>query len=171
MTKIILIAAHGLNYGIGVDNKLPWSCKVDMEHFKTMTTGHIVIMGRKTADGFLSGHLKDRYNIVITSNPTGSPYRFEASSPELAMEHAKQVAIERNCAIFVIGGAQTYESFKGVYTDMVLSEIPVNVEVDSHLPKFAQTTEGFTLNEANTRTLAWGSEKVVVKHFEAVPNV
>ena len=65
MSEIVLIAALAKNRVIGIDNKLPWRLPDDLQHFKQLTLGHSIVMGRKTWES-LPGVLPDRRHIVIT---------------------------------------------------------------------------------------------------------
>lgn len=106
--KISLIAAIGKNRELGKDNKLLFSLPEDMKRFRTLTSGHTVIMGRKTFESI--GHpLPNRLNIIIsrslsikTPNEENLIY---VTSIEKALEIAKQ---NENDEIFIIGGGQIY---------------------------------------------------------------
>jgi dihydrofolate reductase len=64
---ILAITKNGI---IGIDNKIPWYIKADLQRFRELTTNHIVIMGRKTFESLPNGPLKNRINIVITRDQT-----------------------------------------------------------------------------------------------------
>ena len=68
MSHLTIIVATDQQGGIGIDNTLPWKLPEDMAHFKRLTTGHPVLMGRKTFDS-IGRPLPNRRNIVITRNP------------------------------------------------------------------------------------------------------
>lgn len=105
MSKITIIAAVADNYAIGIQNKLPWHLPADMKHFKQITTGHAIMMGKRTFESLPHGPLPNRKNIVVTSimsEGVNEGY-FEADSLEDAFflcEHEKQ--------IFIIGGTSIY---------------------------------------------------------------
>ena len=67
MTLLTIIVAADLDNGIGINNTLPWRLPEDLAHFKRLTTGHAIIMGRKTFDS-IGRPLPNRRNIVITRN-------------------------------------------------------------------------------------------------------
>lgn len=101
---ISIIAAIAENRAIGADNDLLWRLPNDMKRFKALTTGHTVIMGRKTFESLPKGALPDRTNIVITKNKTT---RFE----NCILFHHPEDAINEYSAkdeVFIIGGASIY---------------------------------------------------------------
>lgn len=105
---ISIIVATDRNGIIGVNNEIPWICKEDMQHFKSTTTGHPIIMGRKTFDSFGSRCLPRRENIVITSNLM-IPY-FGKTCPHVyrSLEGALRFAEMFDKEVFVIGGGRVY---------------------------------------------------------------
>ncbi|WP_068637554.1 dihydrofolate reductase [Thauera butanivorans] len=129
--EITLIAAVARNGVIGRDNGLPWRLKADMQHFRAMTMGHPVVMGRKTWES-LGRPLSGRRNIVVTRD---TQFRAEGAevfhSPEAALAAAADT--ER---IFVIGGAQLYNTLLPRADRLELTEIWADVEGDAHFPLF-----------------------------------
>lgn len=101
---ISIIVATALNGAIGLNNALLYRQSADMKHFKELTTGNTVVMGRKTFESLPKGALPNRRNIVLTRNP------------ELCLEGAEcfqninQVLnnIEKDEQVFIIGGEQIY---------------------------------------------------------------
>ena len=67
MSKISIIAAIADNYAIGKANKLPWHLPADLKHFKQLTSGHAILMGKRTYESLPNGPLPNRKNIVLTS--------------------------------------------------------------------------------------------------------
>ncbi len=109
MAEIIIsiIAVIGKNRELGKDNRLLWHIKEDMVRFKNLTSGQVVIMGRKTYESIPDKNrpLPGRINIVVTRNRAWTPLGCLAThSIEEAIEKAK----EFNKEIFIIGGAQIY---------------------------------------------------------------
>ena len=106
MSEIVIIAAVARNRVIGKDNRLLWNIPEDMAHFKALTTGHTVVMGRKTWESLPPRFrpLPGRRNIVI-SRQTDYP----APGAELAdsLENALKLA-STAATVFVIGGEQIY---------------------------------------------------------------
>ena len=103
---VTIIAAVAENGVIGNDNRLLWKLRDDMKNFKRLTTGHFVLMGRKTFES-IGKPLKDRTNIVITRNPDFNfPSIIGVGSVEKALQFASG---HRQEEIFIIGGAQIYQ--------------------------------------------------------------
>jgi len=99
---IVAIAANG---AIGANNNLLWSLPNDMKRFRELTTGHTVIMGRKTYESLPKGALPNRTNVVITRNT-------QASFKDCEIYDQLNEAIRRHQhedEIFIIGGAAIYE--------------------------------------------------------------
>lgn len=138
---IVIVAAAQGNRVIGkADNQIPWPrIKGDMNHFKDLTTGHPVIMGRVTfetmriVDGVIQP-LPQRQNIVITRNPeyVVPPNVWIADSLENAIRQA--CTIEENL-IYIIGGQQIYEMALPVADEIFYSRIGLDVEGTTRFPK------------------------------------
>lgn len=107
--RIVLVAAVAENGVIGRNNALPWRLKSDMQHFRRLTLGRPVVMGRKTYES-IGKPLKDRTNIVITRDPRyAAPGIVVAPSLETAMDLARKDAEERGAdSIVVIGGSGVF---------------------------------------------------------------
>ena len=129
-----IIAAVADNKAIGYQNKLIYNISNDMQHFKKLTLGNVVIMGRKTYESIGSKPLKCRNNIVVTTKGIDIPDSeinnlFQVNSLEEAYELAEQLDGEK---IFVIGGAQLYETALPYTEWLDLTEVldsPGNVDV------------------------------------------
>ena len=116
--KIKLIAATDLHYGIGKNGSLLFKIPEDMRLFKQLTTGNIVLMGRKTFDSIGCKPLPDRINIVISSKKdfenTGI---ITFDNMEKAVEYSKQNF--PNKVLYIIGGGKIYE--QGIkYADEII---------------------------------------------------
>lgn len=99
-----IIAALDEKSGIGRSNQLLWKIPEDLKHFKELTRGHPVIMGRKTFES-IGRVLPDRRNIIISSNPN---WQIEGAEVVSALEKAMNVAQAASKDIFIIGGGQIY---------------------------------------------------------------
>lgn len=144
--KISLIAAVDRNNAIGKDNKLAWRLPADMENFKALTMGKIVIMGRKTWDSIGRKPLPNRKCIVISSNPRGV---LLADIPEdngvVAVpslheaRRAAQTLIDNGGyprEVFVIGGGHIYHAFLPIAHAIYLSRIDTAIdEPDAFFPE------------------------------------
>jgi dihydrofolate reductase len=130
---IRLIYAKSKNNIIGKDGGIPWYLPPDLKHFKELTTGHIVIMGRKTYDSLPLRFrpLKDRENVVITNNR-------ELIIPFVDIQYSLTDAISRYINskkdIFIIGGSTLYN--EGIeYADRIdMTSLNINVEGDTYGP-------------------------------------
>ena len=128
---LTLIAAIARNGVIGVDNRLPWRLRADLKHFKALTLGHTVIMGRKTWDSLPARFrpLPGRRNIVVTRD--GS-YRAEGATVANSLPAA---VIEADGGeAFVIGGAELYAAALPLADRLQLTEIDAAFEGDTHFP-------------------------------------
>src|SRR5471030_2812181 len=102
MTRFTIIVAIDAQRGIGVDNTLPWRLPEDMAFFKRTTTGHTIVMGRKTFDS-IGRALPNRRNIVITRNPA-----WRHDGVEAVGSLAEATALVGATAAFIIGGGQIF---------------------------------------------------------------
>ena len=100
---ISLIWAQGLNGEIGLDNRLPWNIPNDLKYFKKITTGHTVVMGRKTFESMGCQLLPNRKNVIIT---TQEDYRVEGATVINYIDEIKSLEGE----VFIIGGAKLFET-------------------------------------------------------------
>lgn len=101
-----IIAAVASDRGIGRDGGLAYHISADLKRFKSLTTGHTIIMGRKTFESLPKGALPNRRNIVVTRNRTIS---FDGAETALSVEDALRMASAAGeTESFIIGGAQIY---------------------------------------------------------------
>ena len=144
-TRIYLIAAIASNGVIGAGGALPWRLPEDLKHFKKITLGHPVIMGRRTWES-LGGPLPGRENIVI-SRRAG----FEAPGASVAASVAAAVAL---CAgeplAFVIGGAEIYAAALPLADGLMLTEIESDYEGDTRFPTWDRQAWRATQKEPHT---------------------
>lgn len=103
---ISIIVAIDENNLIGDGAKMPWHLPADLKHFKNTTTGHTIIMGRKTYLSLPNGALPNRRNIVLSRSLTQLEDAEVYSSPEKAL-----IACKNEKKVFIIGGAQIYSLF------------------------------------------------------------
>ncbi|MFM1808322.1 MAG: hypothetical protein RLZZ242_1047 [Bacteroidota bacterium] len=134
MKEIILVAALGKNRAMGRDNDLPWHLPKDFAHFKALTSGHPIIMGRKTLES-LPGKLKNRDHIVITKNKTYQP-KFEVEHIAHSLDEA--LALSGDQKVFIVGGAQIYAQALPKATSMVLTHVDHPFEADTFFPTFSE---------------------------------
>jgi len=130
-----IIVAMARNRTIGVNNTLPWRCPEDLKHFKALTMGHHMIMGRKTFDS-IGKPLPGRTTVVVTRDKN---LHIEGC----LMAHSIQDAIKA-CAhdveIFIVGGADIYAQSLTLADTLYITEIQQDVEGDAHFPQFDSGT-------------------------------
>ncbi len=127
-----IIVAKAKNNIIGKNNKLLWSLPEDLKRFKEITTGHTIIMGRKTFES-LGRVLPNRKHIVFTQNPD---FKVEDENVEIvhSMLEIKQYIDDEN-ENFVIGGAMIYSLLLPYTNKMYVTEINQDFEGDALFPK------------------------------------
>lgn len=136
MSELVLIAAVAKNGVIGNANKLPWHLPEDLKHFKELTTGHAVIMGRKTWESLPERFrpLPGRRNIVITRNPA---YQAPGATVVHSLAEALKVGAGGTAEkLFVIGGAELYAHALPLAKRLELTEIDAAFEGDAYFPAF-----------------------------------
>ena len=127
---ITLIAAAAQNDALGKDNDLIWHISEDLKRFKRLTTGHAIIMGRKTFESMPKA-LPNRTNIVLTKNEN---YKAEGAVVASTIEEALVLAGEDNQP-FIIGGAQIYSLFMDHCNRIELTRVHHDFEADVFFPK------------------------------------
>ena len=132
---IIIVAAVAENGVIGRGNALPWRLKSDMTHFRTLTMGKPVLLGRKTFAS-IGKPLPGRTTIVISRDEKfGAPGIVVAPNLVAALETARGGALRRGAnAIVVAGGADIYAQALALATRLVLTEVHKRVDGDTHFP-------------------------------------
>ena len=132
---IVVLAAVAENGVIGRDNALPWRLKSDMAHFRALTMGKPVVMGRKT---YLSigKPLKGRTTIVVSRDRAFAvPGIVVAPSLDAALAAARGDAARRNCdTIVVAGGADIYAQALPAATQLAITEVHTRVDGDTRFP-------------------------------------
>jgi dihydrofolate reductase len=132
--EIALIAAVARNGVIGRGNALPWRLKADLAHFRAVTMGHPVLMGRKTWES-LAKPLPGRRNLVLTRQPG---YRAQGAEVFASVDDAL-AALEGSARVFVIGGAEIYRILLQKTDTLFLSEVAADVAGDARFPDFERT--------------------------------
>lgn len=129
--EIIIIAALDQNNAIGYQNDLLAHISADLKRFKTLTSGHAIVMGRKTFESLPKGALPNRRNLVLTANADFSATGVETvSSVQQAIK-----TCDSNDVLFVIGGASVYNAFLPHATQLKLTFIQHRFELaDTYFP-------------------------------------
>ena len=132
--KIKLIAATDLHYGIGKNGSLLFKIPEDMRLFKQLTTGNIVLMGRKTFDSIGCKSLPDRINIVIFSKKDFENVGITTfDNMETAVEYSKREFPDKD--LYIIGGGQIYEQGIKYADEIILTKYnKVYEDVDTYFP-------------------------------------
>ncbi|HEX8534103.1 MAG TPA: dihydrofolate reductase [Allosphingosinicella sp.] len=130
MTEIVLVVARADNGVIGKDGALPWHIPADLRHFKEVTMGTPMIMGRKTFES-LPKLLPGRRHIVLTRDRA-----WAAAGADVV--HSVEEALARADAerVTVIGGAEIFRLFADLATAVELTEVQIDAEGDTRMPAF-----------------------------------
>ena len=122
---ISLVAAVARDGVIGRDGGIPWRLPGDVRHFKSLTTGHAVVMGRRTWESLPDRFrpLPDRRNVVVTRNET---WQAEGAERAGSLEEALALLADEE-HVFVIGGAQIYAAALPHADELVLTEIDADI--------------------------------------------
>lgn len=138
--KLSIIAAVAENRAIGKDNKLLWSLPEDMERFKKITTGHVVIMGQKTFES-IGKPLPGRTNIIISWDEN---FKQEGCTIAHSVDEALRLARDKvvglaqgDDEIFIIGGGSIYQQTIGMADKLYLTLVEGNFEADTFFPDYS----------------------------------
>jgi len=130
--KLSLIAAMDRNRVIGVGNTLPWHLPADLNHFKTITMGKPILMGRKTYES-IGRPLPGRENIILSRQ---SNFIAEGCTVVCSIEKALAYALELGAReLMVIGGAQLYASMLPMADRLYITQVDTEVEGDAFFPE------------------------------------
>lgn len=130
--RVSLVAAVARGGVIGRAGSIPWRLPEDVAHFKELTTGHAVVMGRKTWDSIPERFrpLPGRRNMVVTRNPE---WQAEGAQRASSLEEALELLVDE-AHVFVVGGAEIYAAALPFADELVLTEIDLEAEGDTHFP-------------------------------------
>ena len=128
MAHLTLVVAIDAKNGIGIDNKLPWHLPEDLAHFKRVTLGRPIVMGRKTFDS-IGRALPGRRNIVVTRNAAWSHAGVETAG---SLDAA--VALLAGERASIIGGAQIFAEALAIADEMIVTEIAHVYHCDTFFP-------------------------------------
>ncbi|MFG3693821.1 dihydrofolate reductase [Stutzerimonas stutzeri] len=136
---LAMIAALADNHVIGLDNRMPWHLPADLKHFKAMTLGKPIIMGRKTWDS-LGRPLPGRLNLVVSRQPDLQLEGAETFTDlDSALTRAEQWAREQGVdQLMLIGGAQLYAQALPQAQRLYLTRIEASPEGDAFFPDYDQ---------------------------------
>ena len=142
--KISIIAAIGKNRELGKDNKLLWYIPEDLKRFKKLTTGHVVIMGRKTFES-LEKPLSNRINIIITHQKNYYPFENKKNQNyKVIISHSLNEAIKAakkyekpDGEIFIIGGGTIYQQAISLADKLYLTIVEGKFKADTFFPDYS----------------------------------
>ena len=145
--SLAIIVAMAQNRTIGVNNTLPWRCPADLQHFKALTMGHHIIMGRKTFDS-IGRPLPGRTTVIVTRNR-------DLQVEGCLIAHSLQDAIAA-CSgddeAFIVGGAELYTQALPLVARLYITEIQQDVAGDAHFPELDRETWLEVSREKHTQT-------------------
>ena len=134
--EVVHVVAMDQQRCIGKDNDLPWHISADLKHFKEITQGGVVVMGRKTLES-MGRTLPKRVNWVITRD---NDWSFEGAKVAHSIEDALSQAVadvkasEKPDAIFVIGGGEIFKQTMNIADRLELTHVELDVQGDAHYP-------------------------------------
>lgn len=135
--EVVHVVAMDQQLCIGKNNDLPWHISADLKHFKEITQGGVVVMGRKTLES-MGRTLPKRVNWVITRD---SNWSFEGTKVAYSIEDALAQAVtdvkasEKPESIFVIGGGEIFKQTMNIADRLELTHVELDVQGDAYYPK------------------------------------
>lgn len=133
MRKLIAIVAHDPNRLIGANNALPWHLPGDLAFFKKTTSGHPILMGRKTFES-IGRPLPKRQNIVLTRDPSWTADGVDIIHEAEALTH---LPLTQEGPIYIIGGSQIYEYFLPLLDELIVTRVKATHQGDTYFPEYA----------------------------------
>jgi len=146
---VSLIVAYDRNKLIGKEGKMPWFIDGELRRFRELTTGNVVIMGRKTIEA-IGKPLPDRVNIVISRDKNYDGCIMARSFDE-AMEKARETGLE----IYITGGSTVYAPAIDIVDKMYITEIDAEYEGDTYFPDFDENDFIRTVDEEITEPVPY----------------
>jgi len=131
MKKISIIVAIAENNAIGKDNKLLWHISNDLKRFRRITTGHTVIMGKRTFESLPGGPLPNRRNIVISDDKND---KFNGCVMAYSIDDALYKCDDGK-ENFIIGGGTIYSQFLKYATKLYITRVHKSFDADTYFPK------------------------------------
>nr|WP_174506727.1 dihydrofolate reductase [Acinetobacter sp. Marseille-Q1620] len=135
--EIVHVVAMDQKHCIGKENALPWHISADLKHFKEITQGGVVVMGRKTLES-MGRALPNRVNWVITRD---THWAFDGVKVAHSIEEALQLSIEdvknslKPNSIFIIGGGEIFKQTINIADRLELTHVELDVQGDAHYPE------------------------------------
>lgn len=142
-SRLIIVVAIDRQRGIGINNALPWHLPEDLAHFKRTTSGHPIIMGRKTFES-IGRPLPNRRNIVVTRN---RDWQHEGAETVGSLEEALQKL--NGADRYIIGGAQIFTEAMPVTDRLIVTEIDHEFPCDTFFPEIDKSVWQETARESH----------------------
>lgn len=155
---VSLIVAYAKNRVIGINNTLPWHLPEDLKRFKALTTGHHIIMGRKTYES-LGRLLPNRVTVIVTRNKSYQvPGALVANSLQDAIKLCKN-----DDEVFIIGGAELYKEGLKIAQQLYITEVDLQVQGDAFFPAFEPKDWQETAREKHVSEKGFAFSYLVLK--------
>lgn len=132
MTKIIAIWAEDENHLIGKKGKLPWFLPKELNHFKEVTLGHTILMGRVTFEGMNKRILPGRQTIILSRDDT---YKVNGVTVLSSVSEVLEWFKKQDKDLYIVGGETIYKAFDGHYHQLIRTTIHGEFDGDSYFPK------------------------------------
>lgn len=129
--KVVMVAARARNGVIGNQGKIPWHIPEDFAHFKRVTVGHPLILGRTTFEG-IGRPLPDRQSIVLTRSDWSYPGVLVAATIKEALAQAREL----DDVVTIGGGGHVYDAAMPYATHQILTDVQIDAEGDTLYPIF-----------------------------------
>lgn len=129
---VSIFAAMSENRVVGIENRLPWNLPDELKRFKSMTTGHPIIMGRKTFES-IGRILPNRENIIISRQ---NSYSVPGTSVYSSVDEALEKCRGKTDEVFLIGGAEIWRAAWSWVDQIYLTIVHKNFEGDAYFPDF-----------------------------------
>ncbi len=141
MAALEIIAALSENFVIGNKGDIPWHLSEDLKHFKNITTGHPVVMGRRTFES-IGRVLPNRLNILVSST-----FEKQIEGLKVVRSLKEAMALATDSSLMVIGGARMYAEALPLADVLHLTRIRKSIEGDTYFPRFSEERFELTASE------------------------
>ncbi len=132
-SMIHIIVAYGTNQVMGKDNGIPWNIPADLARFKALTTGHTIIMGRRTYES-IGRVLPNRKNIIVSSTLTFADSAVIVPNLQRGLEIAADDT-QYGKEIYIIGGAQLYQEALPLAEQLDITHVHLSPDGDTYFPE------------------------------------
>jgi dihydrofolate reductase len=147
VTRVVMVAARATNGVIGRGGEIPWKIPADFAHFKRVTVGHPLVLGRTTFEG-IGAPLPDRQSIVVTRDPE---WTHEGVLVARGVREAIEIGADLDEVVMIGGGARVYRDAMALTTEQILTEVHATPEGDTHYPDFDEAGWRETRRESHLR--------------------